>query len=655
MSHTLTPEQQVAYNKLVEVSPPSPAEPAWNGFIEDDDGVKIGMGLYAPILDELMKSPTLAVDCETSGTDNVDRWKIHCVTASNGRVAIVLNPRVEAEYAAIYELLSGAESVLFHNAPFDVPLLVTWWLAPLDICDKTYDSLVLARLMPKLSKRDLVTLSTALLGIENVELKGLLGAAGLSEPEWFQGGDIDRNVYAKAAAGDTSLTYNLYQPLLSAVHNWLVDEHKGVSRTPATQQEAGAIIDEVMCASQAMLHLQCAGLPINTQEIDRYRAGAEERLANAAAVIESYTAYRYSTQDGRYREKRDKDGNIEPKQPLRPGNATDVINCLAENGVIDANSWPTTRTGKFSASKGELESLRKSGNALVIAHLEYSETAKIIGSYIDKFEQLRHPLTGKIYPQFGTLGAVSTGRQSASNPPIQQIPPDARPVISTGDETWVSIDWTSVEPMCAAYCAGEHEVYENVLGGGDLYIPIARKAGLIPDDVDDVAAHDHKGRKHAKVILLMLLYGGGAGALADSLGVSVDEASKLRQSVLNALPEIKKWSNILMDNAKETECVVTIGGRVLYVEPDKTYRAVNYFHQGSAADLLMGVLAECQREGIADGLRITIHDEIVCTEEVAPQVEKIMREHNPTMQRFLGHQVIFPTDSHVLEKHWAYV
>lgn len=655
MSHTLTPEQQVAYNKLVEVSPPSPAEPAWHGFIYDDDTF-IGMGIEQRwIFDKLRESPMLAVDCETSGTGNADRWKIHCVTMSDGQVALVLNPRVVEEYAAIYELLSMDKAILFHNAPFDVPILVAWKLAPEAICDRVFDTIILARLMPQLrNNMTLGALAERYLGINDVSLNVAYSSVSTKRGDWFQIGDIDRLVYAKSAARDTAVCFRLNMPLLDAACEWLTTGARNLTKSPKVRSEAQAIITEIIQASQAMLHLQCAGLGINTDAVQEYRAQAQDKLDKATAILDSLTVNSYTYKDGQIVRRKDKNGNYEPPHTLRHGNSEDVVNYLAEAGLIDCSGWPRTASGRLSGDKKQLEKVRDQFE-VVDAHITYSEVTKVMDDYLGKFEDLRHPLTGKIYPQIGTLGAVSTGRQSASNPPIQQIPADARPMISTGDETWVSIDWTSVEPMLASYCAGEKEVYESVLGGGDLYIPIARKAGLIPPDVDDIAAHDHKGRKHAKVILLMLLYGGGAGALAKSLGVPVDEATKLRDSVLRALPHVREWSRVLVEQAEKGGAVVTIAGRVLPVDKDSTYRAVNYFHQGSAADLLIGVLAECQRRGIAHGLRITVHDEIVCTTEVAAEVQDIMAHHNPAMLRFLGRQVTFPTDAHVLEKHWAAV
>lgn len=628
---------------------PAAVEPAWTGAITVG-GVHIAMGdcddlrRYVGFLEQCS---FLGLDIETGSAKDSGRWSMRCVTISatdsSGQPwAVVLDPRNDEQAAAIRRL-TGDKSKTFaiHNAPFDVPVLVSWGLAPESLSDRVYDTLVTARLMPQLrGKMTLGDLAERYLNVHDTSLSVAMKAAGESSARWYDTGDIDRFVYASSAARDTAICLALVTPLHAAAVEWLTSPQLGQAPTP---EEAQSIITEVHTAAQAMLRVQCQGLPVNHDAVHDYRESARERLQHAEEVL---TAATIVPRDGKGNRK------DEPAAPLRPGNSSDLMYWLEDNGHLPED-WPRTPSGRLSGDKKKLESLRNIEQ--VDAHLTYAETTKVLDDYLGKFESLAHPATGRIYPMIGTLGATNTGRQSASNPPIQQIPGSARPMISTGDEQWVSIDWTSVEPMLAAYVAGEQWVLDEVLGGGDLYIPIARRAGLIPDDVDDTAAHDHPGRKQAKIIMLMLLYGGGTGALAGNLGTDEDTARVLRQSVLGALPAIAAWSQKLRDMAESTGCIVTAMGRVLPVDKDSVFRAVNYFHQGSACDLLMGVLAECQRRGLSSQIRITVHDEIVCTAEAAAEIRDIMQHHNPCMQRMLGRAVTFPTDSHDLPEHWAAV
>lgn len=615
---------------LTDVAPPSP-QPAWTGTVVCD-GIHITMGdidqlkrIADYLRDPAAQPRVIAVDTETGSAIDGGRWELRCVTMARAGHALVLDPRIEEQAAIIRYVLSDPDfTFAFHNAVYDIPILVTWDLAPESICDRVYDTLVVARLMPQLEgKMSLGHLAERYLGADNAPLSLAMAASGLSGPEWVAKGDIDRFVYASSAARDTAVTYDIGPHVHAAAVDWLTSA--AVSDAP-TADEADDIINTVMAASRAMLHLQCQGLVVNHEGVADYRAETDIVVTAADKLL---------TEAG-----------------IRPGVAADVTAWLDEQGLITPD-WPRTSKG---ALKGDKKTLGDHTDIPVVdAHLQRAEIVKIRDSYLEKFEHLCHPATGRIYPQISTLGACQTGRQNASNPPIQQIPGSARPMISTGDETWVSIDWTSVEPMIAAYVAGETWVTESVLDGGDLYVPIARRAGLIPDDVSDDDALHHPGRKQAKTILLGLLYGMGVNSLAARLDTDADSAAALRTSVKQALPHIDRRSRELTNMAEHAGVIVTAMGRVLPVSSDVTYKAMNYYHQGSAADLLIGVLAECQRRGIAHKLRLTVHDEVICTDDVADEVRDIMQTHNPCMTRALGHQVTFPTDANPLPGHWASV
>ena len=615
---------------LATTAPASP-QPAWTGQIITGD-TSIIMGdeeMLAQCAAFFKASKVVAVDTETGSAHDGGRWAMRCVTMATdaGEMigAAVFDPRIPAQAEMIRDVLSSEQTeFVFHNASYDLPILTEWGLAPLDLCDRVYDTLVTARLMPKLfGKMSLSSLAERYLDVDDAPLRLAMDAAGVTGAAWFEQGDIDRYVYAASAARDTAVTVKLRDLLHKEALDWLTSA--SIQNAPVAG-EAEQIIHTVQEASRAMLRLQCAGLPVN-------HSGVAEYGEKTAVLIEA--ADKKLSEYG-----------------IRPGVAADVVARMETDGYI-TDAWPRTPGGKLKADKKTLDDYRYID--YVDAHLQRAEVVKIKEDYLDKFHSLCHPRTGKIYPVIGTLGACQTGRQSATTPPIQQIPAAARPMISTGDESWVSIDWSSVEPMLAAYVSGETWVTESVLNGGDLYVPIARRAGLIPADVSDEEAQKHPGRKHAKKILLGQLYGQGAASLALDLGVDEGTARSFRDGMMRTLPNIDRHNRALKDTAERAGAIVTAGGRVLPVDRDHSYKAVNFFHQGSATDLLMGVLVECKRLGIADQLRLTIHDEIVCTADVAEEVRTIMETHNPCMQRAIGHQVRFPTDVHPLEHHWAAV
>ena len=249
---------------------------------------------------------------------------------------------------------------------------------------------------------------------------------------------------------------------------------------------------------------------------------------------------------------------------------------------------------------------------------------------------------------------------------------------------WVSIDYSAVEPLVAAYCSGQLDLAYEIVRGGDAYVPIAKLSGLMPQDLDMETAKNHPGRKKAKTVFLGLLYGTGSAKLATQLGIEdivinesgrpfSKQAQELKDQVLAGIPAIGAWMDTLRNTANRCGMTVTAAGRIAIVDTDpitgqrKGYQAQNYFHQGSAYDLLADAIAEIHRQGLARHIRFAIHDELVVAAEAADQVMHIMRTTAPALDRFLADSAEdrrrvfgtdkfeFPIDAHPLPHHWEKV
>lgn len=353
---------------------------------------------------------------------------------------------------------------------------------------------------------------------------------------------------------------------------------------------------------------------------------------------------------------------------IRDRPAMSLSHWLTRFGNLDKD-FPLGSDSRPVTDKKELGGLRKK-NRLVDAFITYQEQQRVLDAYLGKVEDMRSPVTGRIHPQIPVLGAATTGRMSAGTPPVQQFPGDARQMILADDpQGWVSIDWTSVEPMIAAYASGETSLVHTVLSGDDVYVPIAKAAGLTPPDLYGQEAKDHPGRKKAKTVLLALLYGNGAASLAHNLGVSIEEAKEIKAQVLQAVPRVVEWTDRLRNTAERNGMLVTAGGRVLEVAYDpfdksyKGYQAQNYFHQGTGADLLMDTLVELHSKGLAHCVRLAMHDELVVDARYADEVAYAMEHSGGCLEAMFGVSQIypdiadirFPTDSNPLPERWLYV
>lgn len=131
----------------------------------------------------------------------------------------------------------------------------------------------------------------------------------------------------------------------------------------------------------------------------------------------------------------------------------------------------------------------------------------------------------------------------------------------------------------------------------------------------------HYERRPVKNTGLGLIYGMGVGRLAEKNGMDVEEASRLKQSVLKLLPGLKEMYAECRARAKENRPVRTWGGREYYCEPPKLvdgrlrqfdYKLVNVIVQGSAADCTKeAIIAYCESRCAARSpLVLNVHDQL---------------------------------------------
>lgn len=128
-------------------------------------------------------------------------------------------------------------------------------------------------------------------------------------------------------------------------------------------------------------------------------------------------------------------------------------------------------------------------------------------------------------------------------------------------------------------------------------------------------------RKVAKTLGFAVLYGAGVGRIAETLGITVTEATIIKRKYLAALPEIKVFQDKLSKAGRTGNFVTTLGGRQYYVQAPAVvngvmrsfeYKLTNYMIQGSAADQskeAMHYFASNAKDG--GEIVLTVHDQLV--------------------------------------------
>lgn len=249
---------------------------------------------------------------------------------------------------------------------------------------------------------------------------------------------------------------------------------------------------------------------------------------------------------------------------------------------------------------------------------------------------------------------------SVNNPPLQQFSEDARPIIcADGDESLWSVDWSSIEPVILANMAGDTDFITPFNNGGDLYIPLARKAGLIPASVSDEEAASHPGRKKAKQMLLAAMYGQGMRSLSEGMGITVDEAYSIQSGLRRAMHVTWDFMDKLTMSTKNTGFSYTIWGRMMDERiadgEIKSHVAVNHFCQGSAADILMDTVLRLDDAGVGHRLKMLIHDEIVVGKSDVDTVKNAMLTPPKSLVNRAKIMPVLRVDAQEMGQHWLKV
>ena len=574
-------------------------------------------------------SRPVALDIEAAGL-GAAAFTVRCVTAAwetdRGTVSVLLDPRRGDHAQAVRDLAEWATLLVFHNSPYDWPVLVQRGLVPAQAVTKVWDTLVAARMaypdphVPKslaalAGREDLLDMPD-----NDVTMGHAFKSAGYRiQADGWAGMDIDTPVYRLGAMADTVVTLRLAGPLVEAVAAWLTSNPFN-SPLVADRDRALALLEREQTTNRVMLRTSARGLLVDQEYLAAYTDEHQAALETAAADLTA--------------------AGLDPEA----GNlGLKLVEYLDSVGELPAN-WPRTATDKLKADKKSMALLED--HPLAKAHRRVAELGKVTG-YLSKVQGYAG-VTGRIHPQVGVLGASATGRMAYREPELQQFPGAARPILVPEPGTnWVSIDWSSIEPVVVANCAGDTQFLRGFNDhGADLYQPIVEQAGV--------------DRKTAKVVLLAAMYGQGRALLASTLGTTEDQAQEVQDRVFQAMPATRRFLDSLRSTGDSMRATMTADGRYLPVPTDPAgrvmgYKATNYFTQGTAYSVLSETINTLESMGLGEAINLAMHDELVVDAEAAGDVRSVMETAPWWLEQFAGNPVVLRTDSNVLPGHWAYV
>ncbi|MDR0350609.1 MAG: DNA polymerase I [Coriobacteriales bacterium] len=287
-----------------------------------------------------------------------------------------------------------------------------------------------------------------------------------------------------------------------------------------------------------------------------------------------------------------------------------------------------TRTG-YSTDAGVLQEIREL-HPLPAIMLEYRELAKLKSTYLDALPQLIAS-DHHIHTSYNQTVAA-TGRLSSSEPNLQNIPvrtelgrrirtafiPDPS-YFEEGEACFLSADYSQIELRLLAHLSGDEGLIEAFVEGEDFHASTAARVfGVRPDEVTSQL------RSRAKAVNFGIVYGQQAYGLSQSLGVSFQEAHEMITRYFEAYPQVRRYLDETVEQAREQGWVQTLYGRKRHIREiysgnpntrsfgERT--AMNHPMQGSAADIIKLAMVEVARRLEAEDLQsqmvLQVHDEL---------------------------------------------
>lgn len=283
-----------------------------------------------------------------------------------------------------------------------------------------------------------------------------------------------------------------------------------------------------------------------------------------------------------------------------------------------------TKTG-YSTSVDVLEKLAPDA-PIVQNVLNYRQISKLQSTYIDGLLKVIHPDDSKVHTRYlQTL--TQTGRLSSVDPNLQNIPirsEEGRLIRQAfvpshnGWQIWSS-DYSQIELRVLASITGDANMQEAFREGEDIHATTARRIfGLASND--EVTP---ELRRQAKAVNFGIVYGISDYGLANNTGISRKQAHQFIKRYFEEYPGVKKYTEDIVDFAKDHGYVETIAHRRRYL-PDIHSRnfnlrsfaertAMNTPIQGSAADIIKIAMINMMTalKPLKTRMLLQVHDELI--------------------------------------------
>ncbi|MFA5327445.1 MAG: DNA polymerase I [Prolixibacteraceae bacterium] len=547
---------------------------------------------------ELSVQKEFCFDTETTGLDTMTA-ELVCMSFSFRSheaycVTLPADRKKATEIVHEFRFVFGDEKILKigQNIKYDLSILKNYGL---EIRGPLFDTMIAHYLIQPEMRHNLDDLCEQYLNFKKITTDTLIGGKGLFQKTMR---DADLEQLRDYACEDADLTLQLK----------LVIE-KDLDKTGTRK-----LFNEVeMPLIYVLADMEISGVNLNTSELKVYAGVLSKQIIDIEAEIIEMAGENFNVSS--------------PKQ-------LGVI--LFEKLKIDPNA-KMTKTKQYSTAEETLEKLQDK-HPIIAKILEFRGLKKLLSTYVEALPLLINPKTKKLHTSYNQAIAA-TGRLSSTNPNLQNIPirdENGRELrkafIPSDDEhTFLSADYSQIELRIMAALSKDGQMMEAFRNNQDIHSITASKIYKIqPGEVTSDM------RRKAKTANFGIIYGISAFGLSQRLNIPRTEAKELIDGYFENFPDIKKYMDRSIENARNKGYVETIMGRKRYLTDINSSNAVvrgvaernaiNAPIQGSAADVIkiamVNIWKAMNEQKLRSKMILQVHDELNF-DVWKPELEKV--------------------------------
>jgi DNA polymerase I len=288
----------------------------------------------------------------------------------------------------------------------------------------------------------------------------------------------------------------------------------------------------------------------------------------------------------------------------------------------------------------------------LVSFIEYKDKKKLLDTYATGINQaLDYNEDGRVYSQYNFANVV-TGRLSCSGYQISKLVEGKNGrmlnkkfkkgvsfhTLPRRDEkkkkdinirnmfiadegyAFISADYSAAELRVLAHVSQDKNLIAAFKSGEDLHKYTASLVFNLP-----ILSITDSQRQIAKSVSFLIVYGGGPDKLAESVGITEEEARKVFLSFFRAYPGVKKWMKSAGEEIQKNKYAESIFGRRRHLPnvdspfKNKAFQAIrqgiNFIIQSSASDIMLhGIVAFNSRvrayPNLGYEMLATVHDSI---------------------------------------------